>query len=274
MFRIGEFSKLVRVSPRMLRHYEKCGLLSPAKTDPATGYRQYSAAQIPLVMRIAALRDAGFSIDETCDILPRFEDKAYMDGVLRNKTAQVQAAIQAQNERLGLLENLRQKLTKEQDTMEYDVILKELSAVRVLSLRQTLADYSREGELWEKMAAFMGSHGVSPRGGEEGGYSLYHDSDYKETDVDVEIAVPVEAFGEAQGDFCYRMLDAVPLAATLRFAGPYEGTAAASERLAAWIEQNGYEMAGLMRGASIITSADQTDPQNFLTELQFPVQKV
>jgi hypothetical protein len=31
MSKIGEFSKLVRVSPRMLRHYEKCGLLNPAK---------------------------------------------------------------------------------------------------------------------------------------------------------------------------------------------------------------------------------------------------
>ena len=51
MFKIGEFSQLVRVSPRMLRHYEKCGLLYPAEIDPYTGYRQYSAGQIPLLSR-------------------------------------------------------------------------------------------------------------------------------------------------------------------------------------------------------------------------------
>ena len=64
MFKIGEFSKLVRVSPRMLRHYEKCGILYPAEIDKFTGYRGYSAGQIPLVQRIITLRDMGFSIEE------------------------------------------------------------------------------------------------------------------------------------------------------------------------------------------------------------------
>lgn len=64
MFKIGDFSKLVRVSPRMLRHYEKCRLLYPAEIDKFTGYRQYSAAQIPLLTNIVTLRDLGFSIDE------------------------------------------------------------------------------------------------------------------------------------------------------------------------------------------------------------------
>ncbi len=37
MFRIGEFSHLVRVSPRMLRYYDKCGLLRPAEIDRYSG---------------------------------------------------------------------------------------------------------------------------------------------------------------------------------------------------------------------------------------------
>ncbi len=40
--RIGEFSSLGRVSVRMLRHYEKLGLLSPGETDAWTGYRSYT----------------------------------------------------------------------------------------------------------------------------------------------------------------------------------------------------------------------------------------
>jgi len=83
LFKIGDFSKLVRVSPRMLRHYEKCGLLYPAEIDRFTGYRQYSAAQIPLLTNIVTLRDMGFSIDEIGDILPRFDDYAYMDNHCR-----------------------------------------------------------------------------------------------------------------------------------------------------------------------------------------------
>ena len=41
---IGEFSKLSRISIRMLRHYDEIGLLVPEETDPWTGYRRYAAA--------------------------------------------------------------------------------------------------------------------------------------------------------------------------------------------------------------------------------------
>ena len=46
MFRIGEFSKLMQVSVRMLRYYDEVGLLNPAQSDPWTGYRMYSVEQI------------------------------------------------------------------------------------------------------------------------------------------------------------------------------------------------------------------------------------
>lgn len=42
MLKIGEFSKLSRVSVRMLRHYDEVGLLAPSEVDPMTGYRYYS----------------------------------------------------------------------------------------------------------------------------------------------------------------------------------------------------------------------------------------
>ena len=42
MLKIGEFSKLSRVSIRMLRHYDDIGLLKPAEIDRFTGYRYYA----------------------------------------------------------------------------------------------------------------------------------------------------------------------------------------------------------------------------------------
>lgn len=63
MFKIGEFSRLSRVSVRMLRHYDQLGLLTPSQTDSFTGYRYYSANQLPRLNRILALRDLGFSLE-------------------------------------------------------------------------------------------------------------------------------------------------------------------------------------------------------------------
>lgn len=56
MLKIGEFSKLSRVSVRMLRHYDEVGLLAPSEVDPMTGYRYYSERQLIAAGRIAALR--------------------------------------------------------------------------------------------------------------------------------------------------------------------------------------------------------------------------
>ena len=60
MFKIGEFSKIAQLSGRTLRHYDTIGLLKPVHIDPATGYRYYSAEQLPRLNRILALKDLVF----------------------------------------------------------------------------------------------------------------------------------------------------------------------------------------------------------------------
>ena len=47
MLKIGEFSKLSRISVRMLRHYDEIGLLKPAEIDRFTDYRYYREDQLP-----------------------------------------------------------------------------------------------------------------------------------------------------------------------------------------------------------------------------------
>ena len=70
MLKIGEFSKLSRVSIRMLRHYDDIGLLKPAEIDRFTGYRYYSPDQLPIIGRITALKDMEFQL---ADIVKIFE---------------------------------------------------------------------------------------------------------------------------------------------------------------------------------------------------------
>lgn len=40
--KIGEFSQLMQVTVKTLRHYEQKGLLLPDEVDPWTGYRYYA----------------------------------------------------------------------------------------------------------------------------------------------------------------------------------------------------------------------------------------
>jgi DNA-binding transcriptional MerR regulator len=52
----GEFGAATRLSPKALRLYAEQGLLTPAYTDPATGYRRYHASQVPTARLIGRMR--------------------------------------------------------------------------------------------------------------------------------------------------------------------------------------------------------------------------
>lgn len=271
MFKIGEFSNLVRVSPRMLRHYEKCGLLYPVEIDKFTGYRQYSAGQIPLVQNIVMLRDMGFSIDEIGEVLPNLDDFAYMDKVLRTKADAVQSVIEAQQIRLERLLEMSSTMRKERNIMIYEVELKKIPAVKVLSLRGIIPKYNEEGILWSKLGQYIGEKGIQCH---SDGYSTYFDEEYKDADPDVEIAIPVDELGVSEGEFIFKEYEEIPLAATVHFTGPFDGGYdAATEKLAQWMEANSYSFAGNFRGHVLVSPDDEPNPEKWETEVQVPVVK-
>jgi len=272
MFKIGEFSKLVRVSARMLRHYDKCRIFCPAAIDRFTGYRLYSAEQIPLLKRIIILRDMGFGIEEIEEILPHYEDLSFMQKALEQKSKHINTVIIKEQKKLDEIAAMSDKIRKmEEKRMIYNVEMKALPAVKVLSLREIVSAPENEPEQWEKMWGFVKSEGVDCNAT---GYSIYHDEEYKESDIDIEIAVPVSVMGESQSGFSYRTLDAIPLAATIQFSGSYENYSAAMEKLAMWVQQNGYVFSGLIRGLGIVMPGAGIDIKDYLTELQVPVRKV
>lgn len=61
MLKIGDFSRLSRVSVRMLRYYDDLNLNKPVQVQ-ANGYRYYDESQLLLMTKINALKDMGFSL--------------------------------------------------------------------------------------------------------------------------------------------------------------------------------------------------------------------
>ena len=69
MLAIGEFYRLTHLSIRTLRGYHDADLLVPATVDDATGYRYYSADQIPTAQVIHRLRELDVPLPEVRRIL-------------------------------------------------------------------------------------------------------------------------------------------------------------------------------------------------------------
>jgi len=270
MFKIGEFSKLVRVSARMLRYYEKCGLLKPASIDTFTGYRMYSAKQIPHLMRIISLRDMGFVAAEIVEALPHFHDGIAMKEILERKQNEIRASIAIEQSKLEAIDAMNNHFFKECFDMVYDVIFKSLQAEKVISIRESIPA-EQEEQLWDKLFVFIKQNNIVHG---SGGYSIYHSDEYEDDNVDTEIAVPVTTLGKDADGFKYKELPQIPKAATIRFSGSYENYSAAMEKLALWIEENGYEISGVVRGFAISSHMDGASIGEFMTELQVPVRKM
>jgi len=85
MLRIGDFSKIGRVSIRMLRHYDQIGLLKPACVDSVSGYRSYSVDQLHRLNRIIFLKDIGFSLNEINELIDSNISVNEMKAMLRKR---------------------------------------------------------------------------------------------------------------------------------------------------------------------------------------------
>lgn len=77
--KIGEASARAGVSQRMIRHYEKIGLITPpARRD--SGYRDYDGRDVHTLRFIGRARDLGFPIEDIRTLLALWNDRERSSG--------------------------------------------------------------------------------------------------------------------------------------------------------------------------------------------------
>ncbi|MBB6174456.1 DNA-binding transcriptional MerR regulator [Nocardiopsis mwathae] len=103
MMSIGEFTRLTTLSAKALRLYDERGLLRPASVDAWSGYRRYTAAQLPAALRLRALRDAGIPLAHADHVLG---DAETAREALAGHRARLAAERARQDAALALLEDM------------------------------------------------------------------------------------------------------------------------------------------------------------------------
>lgn len=269
MFRIGEFSRLSRVSVRMLRHYDKLGLLQPAKVDPQSGYRFYSADQLPRANRITTLRDLGFLIDDIKRLVSL--DDAALASKLTERETELLAQIDDENRRLAALQNLRDSLSTGSGEFDFEVSIKAVPAYDVVSLRMVIPSYDDERLAWEALGSYVKKHGIAVADPYRE-FCEFHGDDRDGVGVGIEIAVAVDEFGEDQGPIRFYRTEAFEEVASIMVYGPYDNIAPVYASFARWLfEHPLYRMAGNTREIAHRGCWNTEDPRDYLTEFQIPV---
>jgi effector-binding domain-containing protein len=273
VFRIGDFSRLSQLTVKTLSYYDELGLLKPVSVDRFTGYRYYSADQLPRLNRILALKDLGLTLDEIGALLDDELPAAQIRGMLRLKQVEARERVEEERARLARVEARLRQIEEEGKMPTYEVVVKKIPALHVASLRSIIPTYSQQAQLWCELEAYLAQNGVRPS---SPCLTLYHDTEYKEHDVDAEVCEPITVNLRGNDRIKAYDLPAVETMASVVHKGPFNTISQAYSAIMSWVQANGYRICGPDREIYLQTAGDgkihQDDP-SYVTEIQIPVER-
>jgi DNA-binding transcriptional MerR regulator len=280
MYQIGDFSQLGQVSVRMLRHYDKLGLLKPGHVDQWTSYRYYTLDQLPRLHRILALKDLGLSLGQIGQILDDpladqqlHEMLAERKQAMERQLADEQARLERVSARLQLIEQV-------ETPNPYEVVLKSLPEQLLIALRRVVPHVNQMDVYRDRMLRVLYKkldlYGISP--GTE--LAIYHLEGYSDTNIDMSLAVEVDEgthIPENSSPVQNIQLPGAPLAASIVYHGSMWNIPDVVINLYRWIGKNGYTSAGDYReihlfGRELDLFAGE-NPDDAVFEILVPVSK-
>jgi DNA-binding transcriptional MerR regulator/effector-binding domain-containing protein len=263
MFAIGAFSRLCGVSAKALRAYDAAGLFRPAWVDRSSGYRFYSPAQLPEIRRIATLRDMGMGLSEIGSAVAGGD----LPAALARRRAELDREARAVERRLALLDI---RVASEATVgLASDIVLRSIGRepVGTLDLAAVAGGDPEAG--FDELEAFVRDAGIRahrPPGMLVGRREV--------------IYVPARRSFAPTPRIGFRVLPATR-AATILHRGGYDGLGRARLALRGWVRAAGFKVAGDLRILYLQFGADAglriprpwvvEEPEDFLTELQLPV---
>ena len=268
--KIGEFSRLMQVTVKTLRHYEQKGLLIPEEVDPWTGYRFYSIGQMLRLNSIRQLQRLGFSLEEIKDL---FEGESHVPSIeqLTMKIEETEKLLQQLLTRRSQLQEWVDSRKKVKTMEKFSI--QSLPEVIVASHREVIADYSALGMLCYNVIGpemqRLGCKCPPP------GYcfTIEHQQEYMPTNIDIEYCEQVEEMGTDSSIIQFKRLLEVPKALCMKHYGPYERFYESFTEAFAYLEEKGYKIAGHPRTCYIDGVWNQEDPEKWLSIIQIPIEQ-
>lgn len=281
MYKVGDFSKISRVSVKALRYYDERGLLKPVHVDQVNGYRYYSIDQLPRLNRILALKDLGLSLEQIGGILDEQVTSTEIRGMLRLKQAEMQQVVYETQERLARVEERLKQIEQEDRLPVYDIVIKDVTSQPIASARAVVAATETVKECCRVLAhdiwttiSHAGIKMVGPW------CAIYHDAVEErnpERAINVEMAVVIDLSPASTCDswqherVVIRELLGSASMACLVHTDDYQGLWDAYAAILLWISTNGYQIVGPCRVFYLRMAPEQSHP---VSEIQIPVEKV
>jgi effector-binding domain-containing protein len=268
---IGQFARLTGLTVRAVRHYGELGLLQPARVDPETGYRYYSADQVTDAAAIRRLRFLELALDEIREIVDA-DDPSFTRARLvrhRSKMAELAATTEQILATLQRLIEGEEELVPDTIDIRDEIEIKDVPAQPVLVIRQR-APLEKMSEVipaaFEEIAGYLHERGLEPIGPPTT-ICPYADD---EGMVDVSNAWTIGSDVTGRGRIEATTLPACTVLA-YEHRGHYNELDRSYRALQELVEREGLTIAGEPREVYWTDPEDLPDPADWLTEIQFPI---
>lgn len=136
--KIGTFAKMNHVTAKMLRYYDRIGLLQPSSVDEQTGYRSYDASQSAVLNWILILKNLNFSLLQIRRMLDGPVDSAEMIRQLVQKRIEFIAIQNDHIQKKIQIDQLIHTLEKEGFHMKKEIDLLEIDAESVHEIKKSM----------------------------------------------------------------------------------------------------------------------------------------
>ena len=256
MYRIGAFARLSQTPVKTLRYYDEMGLLRPARTSDATGYRYYAGAQIEDLNRILVLKDLGFSLREIRNLVA---DRVGLEDIrvlLRAKHDELERTVDRERARLARAAARLELIEKSGHPAAPDVAVRAVGRRFVASVRATLRDHDESARLFDELERAAG------RGWTRG--AVFHACAADAVDCEAFVVLPARI--EVRGRVRVQEWPAQRVTSLV-----YRGDDAylpAYRAVQAWIRVTGTEIVGPKREIYLAAGDGETES---ITEIQFPI---
>lgn len=264
MYKIGEFSRITKMSIKALRYYDKEGILVPAEREDESAYRLYDSNSYERAMLIKKLRDFQFSISEIKDVIDLCNNETDLQYILNEKKEHIQREIDIKEKLIKKISDAIEDNNKEMNIMmNYDITIKEIPEIIVASIRYK--------DRYENCGSYIGKLYKALKGNASGGcINLYYDKEYAEI-ADIESCIPVKKAINDPKISC-RRLPKIKAISTIH-KGSYESSSHAYKALIDYARQHHLETTTPTReihikGPGMIFKGN---PNKYITEIIMPI---
>ena len=272
MYTITEFSRICKMSTRMLRHYDKEEILKPAYVNPENGYRYYEQGQLEIALKIKRLREYKFPLPKIKIILQSSDQ----DSFIKHMQAQIIELSHEVKQNLQVISEMNEMVSMNNGLniarhRSYDILIGMRNEITVIAQRlqidiEDMDDYFYD--LYENIQKNNFQIVGSPS-------TVFYDEEYIPNHSDIELRIPImDEDNKGVLQECeINKLNQHQIVTTMHY-GSYDYIGYAYMALEEWIERNGYIIDGHPYEVYIKGPECDCLVEEYVTQICFLVTKI